>query len=75
MRLNEMIDLFRCITPVEGEMSICTNRIASPTTREIVLKSIEDDQTFLDTYSGTNIDEMEKNAIREIIHISEILFK
>tara|TARA_B100000925_G_scaffold284707_1_gene260057 strand:- start:2692 stop:8022 length:5331 start_codon:yes stop_codon:yes gene_type:complete len=74
MRLNEMIDLYRCITPIEGEMSICTNRIASPTTREIVLKSIEDDQTFLDTYSGTNADEMEKNAIREIIHISESLF-
>jgi len=74
MRLNEMIDLYRCITPVEGEMSICTNRIASPTTREIVLKSIEDDQTFLDTYSGTNADQMEKNAIREITHISEILF-
>ena len=46
MRLNEMIDLFRCITPVEGEMSICTNRINSPTTRQVILKSLEDDQTF-----------------------------
>ena len=76
MRLNEMIDLFRCITPIgRAEMSICTNRINSPTTREVVLKSLDDDQTFLDTYSGTNVELMEKNAIREITHISETLFK
>ena len=74
LRLEEMIDLYRCITPIEGEMSICTNRVSSPTTRNVVLSSLDDDQTFLDTYSGTNADQMEQNAIREIVHISETLF-
>ena len=49
-------------------------RVSSPTTRNVVLSSLDDDQTFLDTYSGTNADQMEQNAIREIVHISETLF-
>ena len=72
-RYRELRDLYNCINPKIGEMSICTTSYLAPTTREVDLFTELDDKTFEDIYSGTKT--LKFHSIVEVEHADEILYQ
>ena len=71
-RYRELKDLYNCINPLIGEMSICTKSYLAPTTRVIDEYGVYDKTFGADIYL---IRDLKFHLIVEVEHADEILYQ
>ena len=65
-------EIYECLTPQEGESSLCTISYLNATTSPTRFITGIDDRNFIDIYSGTGT--IPSHGIVEIIHDREVLY-
>lgn len=73
LRFRELEELFRCVNPIKGEMSICSITYPNISLTSGPYLTGLDDRNFKSNYSGNQT--ISPNSIVEVSHGEEIIFK
>lgn len=73
LRFQELEDLYKCVNPIKGEMSICTLAFPNVAKNPGPYYTLADDRNFNFNYSGNQV--ISGHSITEVTHGGEIIFK